>query len=281
MDFMRNVKSSGFRSANKMFRRLFLGAVAAGLLVFFSISVSVSLISVENGIPRSPAEFDQTGYSGLQVEESAQAPGNIGKRETVPQHTAKTDPQHKTEESGTVRETNPPASHEGEHEAHGGGSGFFAKVLNFIVLFGGLFILLRKPIGKMLGQRAEDIRISMTEAEESHKSAQEKLEQGQRRLDEIAGEVLRIKEEAEEAGRRENEEILEAARQEVERLKKLAAQEISLLSQRGMKELKSFTAETATEFARDSIKKRIKPGDQAYLIDKAIERLDTLIESGQ
>ena len=48
-----------------------------------------------------------------------------------------------------------------------------------------------------------------------------------------------------------------------------------------MKELKSFTAETATELARDSIKKRIKPGDQAYLIDKAIERLDTLIESGQ
>lgn len=278
MDDMRNVESSGFRSANKICLCLFLGAAAAGLLVFFSASVSASLISVENGIPRSPAEFD---HSGLRVEESVQATGKIGKREAVPQHPAKSDPQHKTEESGPVQETNPPASHEGENESHGDGGGFFAKVLNFIVLFGGLFILLRKPIGKMLGQRAEDIRISMTEAEESHKSAQEKLEQGQRRLDEIAGEVLRIKEEAEEAGRRENEEILEAARQEVERLKKLAAQEISLLSQRGMKDLKSFTAETATELARENIKKKIRPGDHAYLIDKAIERLDTLLENGQ
>lgn len=281
MDDMKNKKSSGILSSNRIFRCLFLCAAATGWLVFLSTAVSAYWISAEKGRSSSSFKFAQSAYPGPQIEEAAQAQGKIREQGSLPPHSEKSGPQHKTEESRAVKQTDPSASHEGEHETHGDGAGFLAKVLNFLVLFGGLFILLRKPIGKMLGQRAEDIRTSMAEAEESHKNAQEKLEQGQRRLDEMAVEVLRIKEEAEEAGRRDNEEILGAARQEVERIKKFAAQEINQLSQGGMKELKSFAAETATELARENIKKRIKSSDQARLIDEAIERLDSLLEQGR
>jgi len=169
--------------------------------------------------------------------------------------------------------------HGEEHEAsHRGGSGFWAKVLNFAVLFGGLFLLLRKPVGRMLGQRADDIRSSMAEAEESHRNAEEKLVLGRNKLDAIAEEVKTLDEEAREAGRKEKEAILASARKEVERLKKLGTEEIALLTHAGMKELKTFAAEKATSLARENIKKRITAADQVVVIDRAIERLDVLTE---
>jgi F-type H+-transporting ATPase subunit b len=203
--------------------------------------------------------------------------------QTGPEQAAQPSPQHKQEKPQAAVSTHSAADQhagdtpEGEHEAQGG-SGFLAKLVNFLVLFGGLTFLLRKPISNLLGQRAEDVRTSMTEAEETNTTAQQKLKQGQKRLDEMAVEVERINVEAEEAGHKEKEGILAAAAQEVERLKKLAVQEIAILSQVGIKELKSHAAELSTSIARENIRKKIKTADQASLIDKSIDRLEALNE---
>jgi len=169
------------------------------------------------------------------------------------------------------------SAQEGEHEAsHGGDSGFLAKALNFAVLFGALFFLLRKRIGRMLGQRAEDIRSSIVEAEDSHRTAVGKLSEGQNKLELVAEEVKGIEEEAMEAATKERKTVLASARQEVERLKKLGMEEIALLSQVGMRELKMFAAERATSIARENIKNKITAADQEAMIDRAIDRLDSL-----
>ena len=264
---------------------LFWGVVVFG----FFLVPSASPHPVEDAWPDIVGTFDQTGQT---IQHIGQIDEQIAQTEEQQEETgphtiaqsddakadlqsAQIDPQPKQATTHATADPQAEDTHEGEHETHGD-SGFLAKLVNFLVLFGGLTFILRKPISKMLGQRTEDIRTSMAEAEESNKSAQKKLLQGQKRLDDMAVEVERINAEAEGAGHREKEEIIAAANLEVERLKKLAAQEIALLSQVGIKELKTHAADLATSLARESILKKIKPTDQASLIDKSIDRLDSL-----
>jgi F-type H+-transporting ATPase subunit b len=241
-------------------------------------------IALNRKAPNRINDLFQQSEKTEHLEQTNPAKQTEEKAHTDPQHKAEThttSDQDKTTDSHAaavdphVSDQHAAATHEGEQEEHGD-SGFLAKLLNFVVLFGGLTFLLRKPISKMLGQRADDIKISMVEAEESNKTANKKLKQGQKRLDEVAVEVKSINTEAEKNGLTEKEEILTAADKEAERLKKLAAQEIANLSQGGIKELKAHAAELATSLARENIQNKIKTADHASFIDKSIERLDAL-----
>ena len=56
---------------------------------------------------------------------------------------------------------------------------FAGKAVNFLILFGGLAFVLRKPLAAMLGKRAYDIRetirlvdVSKAEAEKKHQEAE-------------------------------------------------------------------------------------------------------------
>ena len=248
-------KGSNAGPIRKVALPLFWGAVVSG----FILLPFASPHPVNESWPHTAAAFDQSGQTA--------------------QHTGQTDePVAQTDHAAADSQAE--NTQEGEHETHGD-SGFLAKLVNFLVLFGGLTLILRKPISKMLGQRAEDVRTSMADAEESNKTAQKKLSQGQERLDDMAVEVNRINAEAEETGHKEKEGILAAANLEVERLKKLAGQEIALLSQVGIKELKTHAAELATSIARKNIRENIMEEDQPSLIDKSIDRLEALYEEAK
>jgi F-type H+-transporting ATPase subunit b len=166
--------------------------------------------------------------------------------------------------------------HSGAHSE--GGGAFLGKVLNFIILFGGLGFLLRKPIANYLAGRGDDIGKSLQNAESSRKSAQTNLKKAQKRLKEMAGEVQKIKKESEENGRRTRDDILQTARRESERLKEQAAQEIEALTQVGIRDLKAYAAEAAISLARRRIEDRITSENQAELINRSIEKIEVLYE---
>ena len=166
----------------------------------------------------------------------------------------------------------------GEHGEEHGDSGLLAKLINFLVLFGGLGVLLRKPIANYLKDRGEGIQKDLDDAVSSRKSSESELTKMNARLNEIAQEVEGIKKEAEKRGKEEKSHILAAAEADGKRLKAQTKQDIELLSQFGARELKIFAVEKASEKARERIKSRIKPENQPALIDKSIERLETLYE---
>jgi len=155
---------------------------------------------------------------------------------------------------------------------------FLGKVVNFTVLFGGLFLLLRKPIKNYLDERSKKTDLSIKEAVEARKGSEKKLQGSLGRLEEISEEVKRIKEEAESEGKKQKEGIIESARQEAQRLKELTKQEIDSLYASGIKELRVYAAEITTKAAADRIKQRMTPELQSAIIDKSIERLDELYE---
>jgi F-type H+-transporting ATPase subunit b len=164
-----------------------------------------------------------------------------------------------------------------EEEHHGVDPLEFAgKVVNFLVLFGGLVFLLYKPAKKFLEQRALDIDRSLKEAKDSRSEAERALQESQKRLAALSQEIAQMDEEALLSGKREREKILREAEEEAARIRKQAQLEIDMLSRGGVKELKQYAVSLAARQAIDRIQKTLSDKDHAELIDKSIERLEKI-----
>jgi len=155
---------------------------------------------------------------------------------------------------------------------------FVGKVVNFLVLFGGLGFLLYKPARAFLDERRRTIETNIQEAEGTRRTSVEKLGAARSRLEKLAREMADVRAEAERAGLADKQRILDEAEKEAKRLKQSAGQDIELLSRFGARELRSFAAGRAAERARQRIRERLTPEGHARLIDRSIERLENLYE---
>ncbi|MCX6569551.1 MAG: ATP synthase F0 subunit B [Candidatus Aminicenantes bacterium] len=155
---------------------------------------------------------------------------------------------------------------------------FLGKLINFLILFGGLAIVLRKPLKAMLAKRTVDIGEAIRGAEGARAGAEIKAGESQAKMSGLEGEVRRLKTAAQEESRRETERIARAAAEEAERLKKFTRQELEEQVRRGVHELRTYAAARATDLARERIRRRLTPELQAVIIDKSIDRLSRLNE---
>ncbi len=155
---------------------------------------------------------------------------------------------------------------------------FWGKVINFVILFGGLGLLLAKPLSRYLVARAEGISRTIRDTRASREKADARLQETNQRLEDLIGEIARIQQEAESQGQQEKTHILERAREESVRLKKMAKQEMGLISKSLTRELREYTADLAIEKARARLEKSLTPELQSLLIDNSIERLERLYE---
>jgi F0F1-type ATP synthase membrane subunit b/b' len=158
------------------------------------------------------------------------------------------------------------------------GLDFLGKTINFLVLFGGLAFLLRKPLLAMLGKRALDISETIRLADETKAEAEGKQREAEAKISGLGEEIKRMTATAQAVAERERERIAGLAEAEVERIRRFTEEEIDRLTKSGLQELKVYAAEKATAAAGERIRKRLTPADQAALIDQSIERLSELHE---
>ena len=159
-----------------------------------------------------------------------------------------------------------------------GGSGLLGKVINFVLLFGGLVMVLRKPLREFLRKRTEAIRAQMKDAQTARLEAEGKLEEARRKIAALEDEVIRMKKDAEAGGLKDKERIRALAAKEESRIRSFAEQEIDLQLKAGIRELKEYTAELAASLAEARIKDKITAGEQSALIDRSINKLAELHE---
>lgn len=162
-----------------------------------------------------------------------------------------------------------------------GGSAFkgiVGQAINFVILFGGLIYLLRKPMKSFLERKSTEIALSLQDAEEAKLTAQKKKTETEDRVARLDDEVGRIIKQAEETGRRESSRIREMTDREIERVKRLAEQEIEVQLRAAVHDLKEYTAELATLLAEERLKIDLTLPDQARLIDRSIGQLAGLYE---
>ncbi|MGB8953177.1 MAG: ATP synthase F0 subunit B [Candidatus Aminicenantales bacterium] len=155
---------------------------------------------------------------------------------------------------------------------------FLGKVINFIILFGGLTYILYKPLRNFLEKRTADVGQSIRESETLRTEAEKKLQEARQRLADLEKEIHGLRKAAEAEGIREKARIQSITEKEMERIRQLTREEIERQARAGIRELREFTADLAVTLAEARIKEKASPREHTLLIDKSIERLAELYE---
>ena len=155
---------------------------------------------------------------------------------------------------------------------------FVGKTINFLILFGGLGFLLRKPLAAMLAKRSADIQETIRLADAGKADAERKRVDSEARWYELEDEVRRMMATAEGVAQGEKERIARLAAEEAQRVRRFAEQEIDEQLRTARQDLRAYAAEAATSVARERIRKRLTPAYQAALIERSIDRISTIHE---
>ena len=169
----------------------------------------------------------------------------------------------------------PEAKHATSHE-HAAESpwAIVFKWTNFLILFGGLGWLLRKPFHQFLESRSQGIAEGLARAEEAKKEAQQKLAEIEARLSQLDQEIKAIQDQSLQQAEEERVHILEGARQEAKKILDMGRSEIETLRKTARLELKSHVASLAVKLAEERLQSAIGPEENKKIVDRFLERLD-------
>lgn len=162
----------------------------------------------------------------------------------------------------------------GEGEAAGGGlRDLLGRVVNFLVLAGGLAFLLVKPLRAMLAKQGKDVAAALASAEEARLEAGRKYEDARGKLAGLDREARELRDRAGEEARLERDRIARLAAADADRIKRLTAEEVEVQRRAALKELRAHAADRLIALAEQRLRESLTAEDQARLVDASIERL--------
>ncbi len=150
-----------------------------------------------------------------------------------------------------------------------------ARLLNFAVLAGLLVWLLRSPLAVHLKERSAQIRADLEKSAATREQAQAELEEVERRLKALPGEIEELRERGAREIAAEEARIREAAATERERLLEHARSEIERHLKVARRGLLRETADLAVRVASGRIRRSITPADQQRLVDRYLQQVSS------
>jgi F-type H+-transporting ATPase subunit b len=149
------------------------------------------------------------------------------------------------------------------------------RIVNFAIVAAALASVLKKPLGGYLQARTDQIRAELTEAKEKSAKAEVELQQAKDLLASLDSEVEKAKLQAREAARAEKARILEAAETEAARIRAMAKKEIDNEVETARRKLLARATELSVSLAHEKLKSTMTEEDQAKLIDRSIEMMES------
>ena len=165
------------------------------------------------------------------------------------------------------------ASTGGEHHGGGWAATDTYRVLNFLVLAGALFFLLRKPVSQFLGDRIKGIQDQFNELDEKKAEAEKKIAECDRRLSTLETESEKIVAQYRKQGEDARQKILKEAEAAVFKLEEQARRNIEQEFQKARLELEAEIFEKAIAMAEDKLKKNITAQDQQKLVGEYLDKV--------
>ena len=160
-----------------------------------------------------------------------------------------------------------------EEGSRGGAIDVIARIVNFGILAGTLVYLLRTPLANYLKDRSTQIRSELVNAEEMKRSAAAQIQEIDRKMKALPGELDTLRTQGAEEIAAEEERIRLAAVSERDRLLEQARREIDLQVKVAERELVNHAADLAVGVASERIKKSITDDDQTRLVDRYVDQL--------
>jgi F-type H+-transporting ATPase subunit b len=165
-----------------------------------------------------------------------------------------------------------------EH-AEGGahGKGWVAtdtyRLLHFIVLAGGLFFLLKKPVAQALGARVKGIEDQLNELETQKAEAEKKLAEYNQKFAQLEKESESIVADYVRQGEEAKGRIIKEAEAVAEKMKTQAQKNIESEIQRAKVQLQEEILDKALAQAEALIKEKINADDQEKLVDEYLAKV--------
>ena len=147
------------------------------------------------------------------------------------------------------------------------------RVMNFAVLFIGLFLILKKPVAQALGGRIQGIKEQLEELEEKKKAAEAQLAEYDTKMAALDKEAEALLAEYVKQGEDAKARILKEAEAAAEKLKEQASKNIEHEFQQAKADLKAEIVEKALAKAEAIIKEQINSDDQDKLVDEYLEKV--------
>ena len=150
-----------------------------------------------------------------------------------------------------------------------------ARLANFVLLIGGLYYFLHKPIGDYLAGRSTTIRRELDEAQKTREIATAQLAEIDRKVKALPEQIAALRQRGAEEVAAEAGRIREQAAAERQRLIDQARREIDVQLRIAKRELTEHAADLAIGVARERIDSRITDDDQARLVDRYVSQVKT------
>jgi len=172
-----------------------------------------------------------------------------------------------------------PAEHaaQAEHataEAHEASlADLFWPVVNFVILCGVLYYFLKTPLTGYMKDRDQTIRRDLVDAAAIKSAATAQLEEIDRKLKALPGEIEALKKRGQEEIASEEQRIVQQAAAERDRLLEQARRDIDVQVRLAKRELTEHAADLAVELAADRIAKETTPADHARLVDRYLTQV--------
>lgn len=147
------------------------------------------------------------------------------------------------------------------------------KFFNLFLFVGILVYILRKPLSASLVERREAIRRDLMRAQEERNAAQAKLEEVESKLARLNAEVEAERAKAQREATAERERIERATAEEMRKLREQAQREIESAGKVARQELRRQAAEESVRLAEETIRREMRPEDDARLVGEYVEEL--------
>lgn len=147
------------------------------------------------------------------------------------------------------------------------------KVLNFVILAGGLVFLLKKPVSSALNDRIKSIRDQLDDLETKKKDAEAELAEYNKKLATLETEADRIIADYIKQGEEAKARILAAAETSAKKLEEQAKKNIAHEFQAAKAQLKEDVLEKAMAKAEALIQAKVTEEDQARLVDDYLSKV--------
>ncbi len=151
-----------------------------------------------------------------------------------------------------------------------------AQIVNFVILFGLLYLVAYKPIMRMLDERSKKIKDSMEQVESIREQADRAEEEVKKRLETAGKEGQEVITRAVRTGEEARQKVQQDARQEAEAVIDKARLEIQRQRDEAIDELRKEFADLTIEAAGKVIEQSLDKEAHRQLIDKVLEESTTL-----
>jgi len=163
---------------------------------------------------------------------------------------------------------------EGEEEGKGQGHELLFKVVNFLLLVGGLAYLLRKPLAGFFTARSASIQKSLEEGRKALETSQAQLQAVEDKLKHLEEEIAAFKVSAAKEMEAERQRMGQAAAEEAEKILEAARVQMETAIRAAKLDLKDYAARQAVELAEDLIRQRLDDAGRQRLVRQFAARLE-------